>query len=56
MSNSSTKLKILLFSLTGHIKKYKQYIKEDINYSEVEPWGEEDWEMDELTPVLQKAR
>ena len=38
------------------IKKYKQYIKEEIDYSEVDPWGEEDWEFDELTPVLQKAR
>jgi hypothetical protein len=38
------------------IKKYKQYIKETIDYSEVDPWGEEDWGVDELTPVLQKAR
>jgi len=38
------------------IKKYKQYIKEDIDYSEVDPWGEEDWGVDELSPVLQKAR
>jgi Leucine-rich repeat (LRR) protein len=38
------------------IKKYKQYIKESIDYSDIDPWGEEDWEFDELTPVLQKAR
>jgi hypothetical protein len=38
------------------IKKYKQYIKEDIDHSDIDPWGEEDWEFDELTPVLQKAR
>ena len=38
------------------IKKYKQYIKETIDYSEVDPWGEEDWEDDELSPVLQRAR
>src|SRR5574343_701975 len=38
------------------VKKYKQYIKETIDYSEVDPWGEEDWEFDELTPVLQKSR
>jgi hypothetical protein len=24
------------------IKKYKQYIKETIDYSEVDPWGEEE--------------
>lgn len=28
------------------IKKYKQYIKED--YSEVDPWGEEDWGVDHI--------
>jgi Leucine-rich repeat (LRR) protein len=41
------------------IKKYKQYIKyikEDIDHSDIDPWGEEDWEIDELPPVLQKAR
>ena len=38
------------------IKKYKQYIKETIDHSNIDPWGEEDWESDELTPVLQKAR
>src|SRR5574343_518496 len=38
------------------IKKYKQYIKEDIDHSDIDPWGEEDWEADELAPVLQKAR
>ena len=38
------------------IKKYNQYIKEDIDHSDIDPWGEEDWEVDELTPVLQKAR
>jgi hypothetical protein len=38
------------------IKKYKQYIKETIDYSEIDPWGEEDWGVDELSPVLQKAR
>ena len=34
----------------------KQYIKENIDHSDIDPWGEEDWEFDELTPVLQKAR
>ena len=38
------------------IKKYNQYIKEDIDHSDIDPWGEEDWEIDELPPVLQKAR
>jgi Leucine-rich repeat (LRR) protein len=38
------------------IKKYKQYIKESIDRSDIDPWGEEDWGVDELTPVLQKAR
>jgi hypothetical protein len=38
------------------IKKYKQYIKEDIDYSDIDPWGEEEWETDELPPVSQKAR
>ena len=38
------------------IKKYKQYIKETIDHSDIDPWGEEDWEADELSPVLQKAR
>jgi Leucine-rich repeat (LRR) protein len=38
------------------IKKYNQYIKEDIDHSDIDPWGEEDWDVDELTPVLQKAR
>jgi hypothetical protein len=26
------------------IKKYKQYIKENIDYSDIDPWGEEDWD------------
>ena len=30
------------------IKKYKQYIKEKIDYSEVDPWGEEDWGVDHI--------
>ena len=38
------------------IKKYNQYIKENIDHSDIDPWGEEDWEVDELSPVLQKAR
>jgi len=38
------------------IKKYNQYIKEDIDHNDIDPWGEEDWEADELTPVLQRAR
>jgi Leucine-rich repeat (LRR) protein len=38
------------------IKKYNQYIKENIDHSDIDPWGEEDWEADELSPVLQKAR
>jgi Leucine-rich repeat (LRR) protein len=38
------------------IKKYKQYIKETIDHSDIDPWGEEDWEENELSPVLQKAR
>jgi len=38
------------------IKKYNQYIKENIDHSDIDPWGEEDWGVDELSPVLQKAR
>jgi hypothetical protein len=34
----------------------KKYIKENIDHSDIDPWGEEDWEADELSPVLQKAR
>ena len=30
------------------IKKYNQYIKETIDYSDVDPWGEEDWGVDEI--------
>jgi hypothetical protein len=36
------------------IKKYKQYIKESIDYSDIDPWGEEDWETDELSPFFKK--
>jgi len=41
------------------IKKYNEYIKENnIVYSsdEVDPYGEEDWDDGELTPVLRVAR
>jgi len=41
------------------IKKYKQYIKENnIVYSsdEIDPYGEEDWDDDELTPILRIAK
>jgi len=41
------------------IKKYNQYIKENIivYYSdEIDPYGEEDWDDDELTPVLRIAK
>jgi hypothetical protein len=29
------------------IKNYK-HIKEDIDYSDIDPWGEEDWGVDEI--------
>jgi len=37
------------------IKKYTQYIKEYLN-QDIDPYGEEDWEIDNLSPVLQIAR
>ena len=35
------------------IKKYNQYIKETID---IDPYGEEDWEIDNLSPILQLAK
>ena len=37
------------------IKKYNQYIKESINL-DIDPYGEEDWDEDNLLSVLQIAR
>ena len=37
------------------IKKYNQYIKEN-KYIDIDPYGEEDWEIDNLSPILQMAR
>jgi len=41
------------------IKKYNQYIKENnIVYSsdEIDPYGEEDWDDEDLTPILRIAK
>jgi len=37
------------------IKKYTQYIKETINI-DIDPYGEEDWEEENLPLILQIAR
>ena len=37
------------------IKKYNQYIKENKN-SDIDPYGEEDWEEDNLPTILQIAK
>ena len=37
------------------IKKYTQYIKENKHF-EVNPYGEDDWDEDNLSPILQIAR
>ncbi len=37
------------------IKKYNQYIKETINI-DIDPYGEEDWEEDNLPTILQIAK
>ena len=34
------------------IKKYKQYLKENIDYSDIDPYGEEIWDEEELNPIL----
>ncbi len=41
------------------IKKYNQYLKENnivYNQDEIDPYGEEDWDEVELTPVLRIAK
>ena len=38
------------------IKKYKEYIKEQLDHLEIDPYGEEDCDDDNLTPVLQIAK
>jgi len=37
------------------IKKYAKYLKETI-YSDIDPYGEEEWNDDELSPILQIAK
>ncbi len=37
------------------IKKYNQYIKES-KYFDIDPYGEEDWDDDDFSPILQIAR
>ena len=37
------------------IKKYNQYIKETINI-DIDPYGEEDWDIDDLPTILQLVR
>ena len=38
------------------IKKYDQYIKEELDHLELDPYGEEDWDEDNLAPILQIAK
>jgi len=43
------------------IKKYNQYIKgneyiKENEYIDIDPYGEEDWEFDNLSPILQLAK
>ena len=38
------------------IKNYKNYLNEQLINSDIDPFGEEDWEEDNLPPVLQIAR
>ena len=38
------------------IKKYNQYIKEELDHLEIDPYGEEDWDDDNLTPILQISK
>ena len=35
------------------IKKYNQYIKENIN---LDPYGEEDWDLDNDAPIIRIAK
>ena len=38
------------------IKKYNQYLKEHIDYSDIDPYGEEIWDEEELNPILLIAK
>ena len=38
------------------IKKYNQYLKENIDYSDIDPYGEEIWDDEELNPILYIAK
>jgi internalin A len=38
------------------IKKYNQYLKENNDYSDIDPYGEEIWDDDELNPILYIAK
>jgi hypothetical protein len=38
------------------IKNYKQYLKENIDYSDIDPYGEEIWDDEELGPILLIAK
>ena len=37
------------------IKKYKQYIKEELDHLEFDPYGEEDWDDDILNDLYEKV-
>jgi hypothetical protein len=38
------------------IKNYKNYLKENLDYSDIDPYGEEIWDDDELSPILNIAK
>jgi Leucine-rich repeat (LRR) protein len=38
------------------VKKYKQYLKENNDYSDIDPYGEEIWDDEELNPILRIAK
>jgi Leucine-rich repeat (LRR) protein len=38
------------------VKKYNQYLKENNDYSDIDPYGEEIWDEEELNPILSIAK
>jgi hypothetical protein len=38
------------------VKKYNQYLKENSDYSDIDPYGEEIWDEEELNPILNIAK
>ena len=38
------------------IKRYNQYLKENLDYSDIDPYGEEIWDEEELSPILYIAK